>query len=212
MNGPADTSSGTAEMVSSTRHESARRQAFPRPWILAVRPIVYPGAAAVPLATSLLLYGKGHLDLTSIQTLAAATLRARCQRSRETFSAGEEEQQRIRREAIFEVDGLSPTRAPQTLSDSSMTRTSMDPPAAKQALVPKQANEGEGIPYDYEWSSGLEGPLGCEARMFLDGDVGLAQSQPWLFGYGEVFVHEGRRSKAWTSVAALRMAGEARHG
>jgi hypothetical protein len=197
MNGPADTSSGTAEMVSSTRHESARRQAFPRPWILAVRPIVYPGAAAVPLATSLLLYGKGHLDLTSIQTLAAATLRARCQRSRETFSAGEEEQQRIRREAIFEVDGLSPTRAPQTLSDSSMTRTSMDPPAAKQALVPKQANEGEGIPYDYEWSSGLEGPLGCEARMFLDGDVGWRKANPGSLDTGR---------------SLCTKAAEARHG
>ena len=180
MNRPAGTSSVTSELMPTQRHESARRRGCPRIWIPPAAPIMYQGDAAVPLPTSLLLYGKGHRDVTRIQTLAAVTSQARFQSWRRTFSADEEMPQRTRSEATFKVDGLSPTRRPRTRGHSSRTQTSMDPTAATQARIPEQTTAREGDPYDCEADSGFEGSLGCDPRMFLDSDEGLAQSQPWF--------------------------------
>lgn len=173
---------------------------------------MYQCDAAVPLAASLLLYGKGRRDVSLIQTLAAVTSNARLQSWRRTFSADEEEQQRTRNEAIFEVDGLSPTRRPRSWSHSSITGTSSDAAAAKQARVPKQTTARGGDPYECDGGFGFENPLGCDVRMVLDSDEGLMQRQPWLFEFGEIFVDDGPRSQARTLAAAQTRAGEARHG
>lgn len=212
MNGPAYTSSVTAEVAFSARDEPARRRHLPSPLATGSQADRVSRRRGCPPCHQSVAIREGSARSDQYPNSGTDHSRAQGQRSRETFSAGQEEQQRTRRDPIFEIDGLSPTRPPQTRRISSITRASMDPPAAEQALVPKKANGSEGVPYDYEWSFGLEDAHECDVRMFLGRDEGLAQSQPWLFECAGIFVGVGRGREAWTSVAAPTNAREALHG